>query len=674
MYEYINSDFATPISENIDPLLFNIIILYLYETNKIFEKNNKIKKDEFKKIIQHTFNIQKRAEKEHTDFFKFLKTHLTHYQNSTASLLTKIDKDTYENNNLKPTTKTPINADDALSDIELQQPSGVNTHKVTRISPLPNNTKIEDEHYTIINLIYQDITKVKFLDIIYLYMFQKKHIDRVIISGLTNDLANAFDATKVNNEGNMERMTEKSNILFAKKKFIYNHIYNCLFEANFIPILMNKLYYDNDRLEELKLDPKMYLISNNNTELITYINTLLDEVIYYNNLVINHKLRSNHNNPPDPGGDTKVQVVRKDKGYELDSTGKNIIKTEGMGMGIPGITGNISNYYMKDCRMKELSIPDSGSIPYFVTHPHYAAAPPPHPFFKVKNLPKCMTINHQQYMRNTNLNLLLNHMASSDNTLGHTLQNTYNNLKIAITNFNKVILPYFEYIYFYKKFKKMNETMKTNIENKTDKKIEKGNINIKKYPGQFIFLNNFRSNLMENYVTNKNEIIAAPTLGLNNYAMPMPDEKLAYNTFNDHKTNSLTPFKLYERLFDYSNIVKNEDNKFNVKTLSHHNEIFYKIVNGKSKLELRNIAENTIIKKMEEYTENVLDDSEIGDDEIQMQKTQMNKIFENFKILLLPLCDKINSQLIEHCFLIDKVEMKSSIEVSSEVETLKLKE
>ena len=77
---------------------------------------------------------------------------------------------------------------------------------------------------------------------------------------------------------------------------------------------------------------------------------------------------------------------------------------------------------------------------------------------------------------------------------------------------------------------------------------------------------------------------------------------------------------------------------------------------------------------MEEYTENVLDDSEIGDDEIQMQKTQMNKIFENFKILLLPLCDKINSQLIEHCFLIDKVEMKSSIEVSSEVETLKLKE
>ena len=571
--EYIKSDFkdATNVKD-IDPFILNVIVLYLFDTNQIYKNQQKIGDAELEEIIKNKFKKEEDTKNESKyDITIFLNTYMNYYQNKN-DLITKTENG------------TPI-----------------------------------------INSIGTDITKIKFFDLINMFLYKGIDVRGEIPT-------TAVDAKKIRN--------------------IYNYIYGALLKANFIPILDNKLYYDETLLEGLRLDKNVYITGNENKDKITEINGLLDDIKDLNKKVMVIKLKVSV--APTPSTNNIHTITQTTTGYGVTSNQKkNIIKS---GMEITNIdpTITIKDVYMKDGKINQINTVANNyaEIPYFVTTPDKS--------FEVRHLPKYNTMNHPNYDATSNraINLSVKEI-KEDPTLG-SLQSAYNALKEKIDKFNKEIAECFECIYFHKKFKKMNDAYLDSSTTKTQSN-EIGSSKTMKYPGQFIFLNNYKiDNLGSEYITDpdkrkeydknkdKDGGHKESTLGINDdITMPVPEG-------DESKKES---FELYKHLFDYSDTT-HDDPSHNP---SNHNHIFYTLINGKSKLELRNIAENTILKKMKEYKDEIIPgDSKLSQIEQTKKIEQINGIFKNFKNLLLPLCNQIKTEILENCFLIDEPAMENN--------------
>ena len=564
--DYIKGDFknATTVKD-IDPFILNVIVLYLFETNQVYKNQQKSEDVELKKIIKNKFIL---TETSKNDVINFLKTYMNYYQN-----------------------KNDLNAK-------------------------KENTTL------IINLIGTDITKIKFFDLINMFLYNGADVK-----------------TKIDTVGTNE-----------KKRSIYNYIYGALLKANFIPILDNKLYYDETLLEGLKLDENVYITENKtgneNKDKITAINSLLEEIKVLNKKVMAIKLKVY---TPALVASNNIHTITKEEiAYNvIPREKKNIIEPL---MGITSIDSpiTIKDVYMKDGKINQNDNTDYAKIPYFVTIKDKE--------FEVRHLPKYNTMNYPLYVAGA-ADKKIDLSAQNIRETSGNLKTEYIALKEKIYVFNKEIAECFECIYFHKKFKKMNESYLDSSATKTPTK-EMGDNKAMKYPGQFIFLNNYKiDNLGSQYITDpekrkeydkdNNGEHKDSTLGINDgITMPVPEKADA-----DTK-----PFELYKHLFDYSDSSgagPPQHDQYN------HNHIFYTLINGKSNLELRNIAENTILKKMKEYKDGIIPkDSELSQNEQTKKREQINGIFDNFENLLLPLCNQINTEVLKNCFLIDEPNME----------------
>ena len=255
--------------------------------------------------------------------------------------------------------------------------------------------------------------------------------------------------------------------------------------------------------------------------------------------------------------------------------------------------------------------------------------------------------NKKTFIINTKKKIKLKHLPLTYKIDNSNFKEKQIILKNKVQEYNKLIYDYFEIIYFYKSLIKFNMDNDQDSPTTSSSQIKDN----KKFPCQFLFL----------------------------YHLSIKDKNQKNEEFIDFDRNifDLESKENYNRrdLFDYSVDDSKKINK---------NYIFNQIIKGDSIYELKTIAENTILKELDEFIqeeENTLSaDPTISTGkktETEFVKKNKKQILSNmknlnkiFKVKLLDLCTSINIRMNEYCFLVDEEEFNKDQTLQVEIEQL----